>query len=178
MILEFNRLNFEKHNPIWMSLIEKLDKKLNAYAKLIFPDIWNNDYYNWFHKIEFIAFREELRYSYEEIEKRLQNPGILFFYLIVNDEPEALLLGFLLFEKPKKTFFLDTLAVKKQRRGIGSIILNSVIDWLKKEDYKIICLDTEEIDEKKTLLRKFYEKLGFKLKESDSKGNLSMILYL
>jgi len=178
MSLEFNPLNFKKNKSIWITLIQKLEKKLNALTKLIFPEIWNNEYYMWFHDIEVTAFRESLRYLYEEIEKKLLNPNILFLYILVNNEPEALILGYLLVNEPKKTFFLDTLAVKSQGKGIGSLILKYVIKWLKKENYKLICLDTEEFDEKEIFLRKFYEKFGFVLKERDSKGNLSMELTL
>ncbi|MFX0026918.1 MAG: GNAT family N-acetyltransferase [Candidatus Hermodarchaeota archaeon] len=178
MSLESNPLNFKKNISIWMTLIRKLDRKLNTSTKLIFPEVWNIKYYMWFHDIEANAFRESLRYSYEEVEKRLHNPNVLFLYIMVNNEPRALLLGYLLVNGPEKKFFLDTIAVKNQGKGIGSIILKYVIKWLKKEGYKLICLDTEEIDEKKILLRKFYERLGFILKESDIKGNLSMELTL
>jgi len=178
MNLKFNELNLKKHTSVWKNLTRELNKLLNVKIKIIFPQLWNANYYSWFQDIEKGAFREELRYSFNEVERRLHNPETLFFFILINNEPEILILGFLLPDKTKKIFFLDTIAVKHQHKGVGTIILKSLIKWLKKEEYNEIQLDTEEIDEKDVLLKKFYEKFGFELKERDIKGNLNMVLVL
>ena len=138
----------------------------------------NNEYYELFHEIEKIAFREELRYSFEELEKRLNNGNIVFLYLLVNNKLEATLLGYLFPDGVKQTFFLDTIAVKNYGKGIGFLILKWFIKWLKKEKYKFLRVETEESDEKKILLHNFYKNLGFDLKERNENGNLTMVLRL
>jgi GNAT superfamily N-acetyltransferase len=178
MTLKINQLNLKRSSSVCKNLTKELNELLQVKIELIFPDIWNIDYYNWFQDIEKYAFREELRYSFKEVEERLNNAETLFFFILVNNEPEILMLGFLLPNKTKKIFFLDTVAVKHQNKGIGTIILKNLIKWLKKEGYNEIQLDTEEIDEKDILLKKFYEKFGFELKERDVKGNLNMFLIL
>lgn len=178
MILKSNQLNLKKNSSIWKNLTRELNKLLHVKIELIFPHVWNADYYNWFQDIEKGAFREDLRYSFNEVERRLNNPKTLFFFILINNEPEILMLGFLLPNKTKKIFFLDTIAIKHQHKGVGTIVLKSIIKWLKKEEYDEIQLNTEEIDEKDILLKKFYEKFGFELKERDIKGNLNMFLVL
>jgi hypothetical protein len=155
-----------------------LNKKLNASIKFVFPEFWNNEYYDWFQEIEKIAFREELRYSFKEMEKRLHNNNIVFLYLLVNNKLEATLLGYQFPDETKQTFFLDTIAVKNYGKGIGFLILKWFIKWLKKEKYKFLRVETEEIDEKKILLYNFYKNLGFNLKERNDNGNLTMVLRL
>ncbi|MFX1378244.1 MAG: GNAT family N-acetyltransferase [Promethearchaeota archaeon] len=151
---------------------------MDSSIELIFPDTWNNEYYEWFQEIENIAFREELRYSFKEMEKRLGNDNIVFFFILVNNKLEATLLGYLFPDEEKQTFFLDTIAVKNYGKGIGVQVLSWFIKWLKKEKYKYIRVETEEIDEKKILLYNFYKNLGFSLKERNDNENLTMVLEL
>jgi len=178
MSLKLNPLNLKKNESIWRSLKLELNKKLNSSIELIFPETWNNEYYEWFHQIEKIAFREELRYSFQEIERRITYDNVVFLFILVDNKLEATLLGYLFPDKTKHTFFLDTIAVKNYGKGVGVIVLSWFIKWLKKEKYKFLCVETEEMDEKKILLYNFYKNLGFTLKERNDKGNLTMILKL
>ncbi|MFX0034078.1 MAG: GNAT family N-acetyltransferase [Candidatus Hermodarchaeota archaeon] len=178
MNLKLNPLNLKKNPSIWSSLKRELSKKLNSTIKLIFPEIWDNKYYEWFQNVENIAFREELRYSFKEVENRLRNDNLVFLFILSNNKPEAILLGYSFPDDNLKVFFLDTIAIKKYGKGIGILVLKWFIEWLKKENYEFIRVETEEMDEKNILLYNFYKKLGFKLKERNDKGNLTMILEL
>jgi GNAT superfamily N-acetyltransferase len=158
-------------------MTKELTRSLQTEIKIIFPDIWNSYYYNWFQDIENLAFREELRYSFDEVEERFHNENLFLLFILSGDKPEAFLLGYSYLFNTKKVFFLDTIAVKHQSQGIGKIILKYLFKWVKEEKYKGIYLYTEEVDEKNIPLRNFYEQLGFILEERDVKGNLSMILW-
>jgi len=178
MRLNLNPLNWKKNESIWRSLKLELNKKLKTSIELIFPETWNDKYYEWFQEIEKIAFREELRYSFQEIENRLNHNNVVFLFILVDNKLEATLLGYLFPDEVKHTFFLDTIAVKNYGKGIGVLVLSWFIKWLKKEKYKFLRVETEEMDEKKILLYNFYKNLGFILKERNDNGNLTMILKL
>ena len=60
MTIQSNTLNSKKHSYLWVNLTNELSKLLHANIKLVFPEAWNNQYYNWFQEVEEIAFREEL----------------------------------------------------------------------------------------------------------------------
>jgi len=164
MELKQNSENFEKYKTLWNQLI--LDITNN----------FNEKFYLWFQEIEINAFREELRYSYFEVNERLRNSNIIFLFILVNLYPEALFLGYLPRGGDNQTYYFDTLAVKHQGQGIGRFIFNTVIEWAKRENFKTIMLDTEEINEKKILLQKFYESFGFRVVNKDQNENLTMVL--
>ena len=177
MLLNSNSLNYNLHTSIWQNLEKGLSEILQSKIELIFPDVWNDEYYCWFQEVEKKAFRENLRYSFEEVQERLKNTDSFFLFILLDYKPEALILGSSCLFNSKKLFFLDTIAVKKTGQGIGTILLNYLIEWLKRERYLGIKVYTEEIDEKNIRLQNFYEKLGFSLKMKETNGNLTMTLW-
>ncbi|MFX0012840.1 MAG: GNAT family N-acetyltransferase [Candidatus Hermodarchaeota archaeon] len=177
MSLVPNSLNYTRNTSIWKSLEIKLVELFQSNIKIIFPDVWNDKFYNWYHEIEKIAFRENLRYSYEEVKEKLANNDILFFFILSDSNPEAFILGYSCIIDSKKLFFLDTIAVKKRGQGIGTLLIKYLSNWLEKEKYLGIKAYTEEIDEKHIMLQGFYEKLGFALETKEPNGNLVMILW-
>lgn len=178
MDLKSNSENFEKYGDIWKNLIFDISNKLHKKVQIIFPDDWNETFYLWFQEIENNAFREELRYSYSEITDRLKNLNVLFLFILVDQSPEALFLAYSPRDGDPHTYYFDTLAVKHQGQGIGRFIFNSAIEWAKRENFKTIILDTEEISEKKILLQKFYESFGFRVVNKDQNEDLTMMLTL
>ncbi|MFW9951501.1 MAG: GNAT family N-acetyltransferase [Candidatus Thorarchaeota archaeon] len=177
MPLKSNALNYKLNTSIWVNLTKRLTNLLKNTIEVIFPHEWNETYYNWYQEIEKLAFRENLRYSFEEVKERLKKKDLFFLFIISDSDPEAFILGYSLLLDSKKIFFLDTIAVKRKNQGIGTILLNYLTEWLKKEKYFGIKVYTEEIDEKKIRLQDFYEKQGFKLEAKEPNGNLSMILW-
>ena len=178
MELKKNSENFEKYMTLWNQLILDITSKLRKEVHILFPDNFNEKFYLWFQEIENNAFREELRYSFFEVNERLRNSNIIFLFILVDQEPEALFLGYSPQIEDRQTYYFDTLAVKHQGQGIGRFIFNSVIEWAKKENFETIMLDTEEINEKKILLQKFYESFGFRVVNKDQNEDLTMVLKL
>lgn len=178
MDLTLNSDNFEKHKTLWKQLIFDIINILNNNAQIVFPDNWDEKSYSWFQEVEDNAFREELRYSFSEVNDRLRNLNVLFFFIMVDQRPEALFLGYSPQGADNQTYYIDTIAVKHQGQGIGRFIFKSVIEWAKRENLKTIMLDTEEIDEKNFLLQKFYESFGFRVVNKDQNENLTMVLNL
>ena len=172
-----NSLNYTRNTSIWKSLEIELGKLFQSKINIFFPDVWNDRVYNWYQEIEKIAFRENLRYSYEEVKEKLTNNDILFFFILSDSNPEAFILGSSCIIDSKKLFFLDTIAVKRRSQGIGTVLVKYLSKWLKKEKYLGIKVYTEEVDEKNIRLQGFYEKLGFILQDKETNGNLIMILW-
>ncbi|TFG16161.1 MAG: GNAT family N-acetyltransferase [Promethearchaeota archaeon] len=177
MSLKQNAHNSKKHASIQDELVKNLTELLHANVSLIFPKAWNTEYYYWFQEIEKDAFRGELRYSFEEVEEKVNAEGVLFLFILINNVPEAFILGNASQIESREVFFLDTIAVKNRGRGIGKMLLKFLINWVKKEKYMGIFLYTEDIDEKNISLRDFYERFGFVLEKQEVDGNLSMILW-
>ncbi|HDQ05938.1 MAG TPA: GNAT family N-acetyltransferase [Candidatus Bathyarchaeota archaeon] len=153
----------EKDNPFWRQLLRELAAVFRGEVEIVFPTEWNNHYFSWFHSIEETGFRRELQYSFEEVKKSLENPELLFWFVTVDDEPQILLFGYSIPDGEAKSFYLDTLAVKRRGEGTGNIVMEFLIRWAKTKQYQAIVLDTELRDEKGIPLHHFYAKHGFKV---------------
>ncbi|NHJ13089.1 MAG: N-acetyltransferase [Candidatus Thorarchaeota archaeon] len=168
----------EPDEAIWLSLKEKLSEILSDDVNIFFPQELEDYHVDWFMDLERVVFRSALRYSEDEIFERLQTPGHLLMYVVVNSIPEAMLFGYALPSTYVKTFHLDTIAVKQQRKGIGSRMIEALIDWARTENFLVISVDTEVEDEKGIQLQRFYEGLGFSIVAREDSGNLTMKLVL
>ena len=145
---------------------------------IVFPKRWNTQCFSWFHIIEEEDFRWELRYSFEEISRILGKPDLVFWFITNDDDPQILLLGYSLPSEPVKSFYLDTLAVRRRGKGIGHIVMNFLIRWARTKRYEAIILDTELKDEKGIPLQQFYEKHGFKILSKAETGDITMKYFL
>ena len=164
----------EKDNPLWRQLLLKLSKIFEGALEIIFPEEWNEQYFSWFHTIEKEDFRLELQYSFEEVAKILESPDLVFWFVIMEGEPQILLLGHSVLKESVKSFYLDTLAVRRRGKGIGHVVMDFLIRWARTKQYQTIILDTELVDEKGIPLQQFYAKHGFKVSARSKTGNITM----
>ncbi len=159
---------------IWRGLEANLSKLLQKQVKLVFPSKWDKTCHSWYEALEQEAFREELRYTPEEVFERIDKPDLLLFFAMSGQQPYAVLLSYTMEGEWEKTLYVDTIAVREQGKGIGRAIMNAIIEYGHLKNYRAIVLDTEEQNEKGLPLRRFYEKLGFVLDDLDERGNLTM----
>ncbi len=125
-----------------------------------------------FQEIEEESFEKELLYSEEELIERWNKKNRLSMFLTKNNKKIAMLLGY---ETANGIFYLDVLAVKEKGSGIGSRLMNYLIDWARINGYKKIKLDTEEINSKCDIkLLEFYKKFGFNEVERSNNGNITL----
>ena len=164
----------ERDNPQWRKLLFELAKMFEGTLDIIFPMEWNEQYFSWFHIIEEEDFRWELRYSFQEIAKILENPDLVFWFVTMDCEPQILLLGYSIPHEPVKSFYLDTLAVRRRGKGIGHIVIDFLIRWARTKQYQTIVLDTELTDEKGIPLQQLYAKHGFRIIAQSETGNITM----
>jgi ribosomal protein S18 acetylase RimI-like enzyme len=168
----------EKDNPLWQQLKLRLSEIFEGKLDIIFPEEWNEQYFSWFHVFEEETFRLELQYSFEEIAKILKHSDLVFCFITVEDQPQILLLGHSICNGNSRSFYLDTLAVRRRGKGIGHIVLDFLISLARTKQYQTITLDTELTDEKGFLLQQFYEKHGFKIIDQSETGNITMKCFL
>lgn len=142
--------------------------------EIVFPTEWNKHYFSWFHSMEEAGFRRELQYSFEELTKILEKPDLIFWFITANGEPKIILLGYSIPDKPTKSFYFDTFAVKRRGEGTGNIVIEFLIRWAKTKKFQSIVLDTELRDEKGIPLQEFYAKHGFETVSISEKGDVVM----
>lgn len=163
----------EKDNPFWQKLLDKLASMYQGKLELVFPSEWNNDCFSLFHSMEQSGFRRELHYSFEELLKNLENPELVFWFIIEDNEAQIVVLGYSMLDD-QKSFYLDTFAVKPRGKGIGNVVMQFLVQWAKTKHYHSIVLDTEQKDEKGIPLQQFYSKLGFETVSISEKGDVIM----
>ncbi len=159
---------------LWSQLRESLSRMLNQSVELHFPTEWCDKHLRWYEELESISFRSQLRYTISEIEDRLRSTDPFVMFVLADGQPEAVILGYALDNVPRRTFYLDTIAVRRRGMGIGTQLLKTLIKWLQIVGYERIELDTEETDEKGIPLRSFYMRLGFEVLSVDAKGDVRM----
>ena len=103
-----------------------------------------------------------------------EKPELVFWFITVDGKPQILLFGYLIPDEQKKSFYLDTFAVRPRGVGIGNVVMEFLIRWAQTKQYHAIVLDTEIRDEKGIPLKQFYEKHGFETASSSDKGDLIM----
>ncbi len=168
----------EKDDPLWRQLLLELAKMYEGTLDIVFPKEWNTRWFSWFRIIEKEDFRRELRYSFDEITKILGNPDLVFWFVTNDDDPQILFLGYSLPSEPVKSFYFDTLAVRRRGKGIGHIVIDFLIRWVRTKQYDAIILDTESSDEKGIPLQQFYEKHGFTIISKSETGDITMKRFL
>jgi GNAT superfamily N-acetyltransferase len=83
-------------------------------------------------------------------------------------------LGYSIPDESKKSFYLDTFAVKPRGKGIGNIVIKFLIRWAKTKKYHSIMLDTELKNEKGMPLQQFYAQHEFKTISASGKEDIVM----
>ncbi len=164
----------EKNNPFWWKLLHELSSMFEGELEIVFPTEWNRKYFSWFHSIEEDGFRRELQYSFEEVTKNLENPQLVFWFITADGEPQVLLFGYQIPDEQTKSFFLDTLVVRRRGVGIGDIVLDYLVSWAETKQFGAIILETEIRDEKGIPLQRFYAKHGFETVSINKKGDVIM----
>jgi len=168
-------LNRARKDPIWKNIRAALLPILGEGVEVFFPETWSEKYLSWYKEIEQSSFRPSLRYSREEIDERLGNESVLMMFILNDNVPEGLVLGYRLENTTEDIFYLDTIAVKQKGRGLGKNILKVLFEWARKMGFSSIQLDTEYKNETGIQLSNFYQKLGFKVINTDDEtGNITM----
>jgi GNAT superfamily N-acetyltransferase len=164
----------EKDNPFWLQILGELGSRYEGRLEIVFPSKLNRYYFSWFNGMEEAGFRRELQYSFEQLTKMLEKPELVFWFITEDGKPQILLFGYSIPDEQRKSFYLDTFAVRPRGVGIGNLVMEFLIRWAQTKQYHAIVLDTEIRDEKGIPLQQFYAKHGFETASSSEKGDLIM----
>lgn len=162
---------------LWNAIMSRIEGIIGEKVRIVYPGS-SDPYYQWFVQIESESFRTELRYSSEELEESLTNENVLFFFISSDSGNEAVVLAYDDPDNPQNTLYLDTIAVKRRGLGIGSLLMQTLVNYAQTRSYHSIRLDTELVNEKGQELVKFYKTLGFQEISSTEDGNITMELIL
>ncbi len=169
-------------SPVSQDIWEKMRLQLVPFfgerLRIVMPESWSEHYETWFKEIEAYSFRESLRYNTEELKIRLNEECLLLLFIVVNGNPEGVILGYRVKREQGATFYLDTFAVKTKGKGIGRIMLTTIIKWAILNGFQAIELDTEAENELGIPLQHFYETFGFVVQRVEADGNITMKLVL
>ncbi|NHI89584.1 MAG: GNAT family N-acetyltransferase [Candidatus Thorarchaeota archaeon] len=171
-------MSYSSSQQVWEIMRMNLVPFLGDEVHIVIPDSWSNQYEQWFKDIEMQSFRETLRYTTEELQTRMKKKQVLLLFILVGANPEGMILGYALEESQGTTFYLDTFAVKTRGKGIGKIMLSSIIKWATQNEFSAIVLDTEAENEIGIPLQQFYENMGFVVECIEDDGNITMRLIL
>jgi len=119
-------------------------------------------------------FRQELRYSIEEIKERAAKPGFKAFLASLDGVMIAFDFGYS--DREPGVFFSDTTATLIEGKKIGSTLFALEIIYNEENEYWATMLATEEYDEKNRPLESIWGKLGFRTVRKREDGNILMRL--
>ena len=163
---------------VWETMRAQLIPFFGDELQVVVPDSWSEEYERWFKDIEIHSFRESLRYNTEELQTRMNKNQVLLLFILVGERPEGMILGYPVERNQGAAFYLDTFAVKTRGKGIGGVMLSSIIQWAKLNEFTTIELDTEDKNEAGIPLQRFYENMGFVVQRIEDDGNITMSLTL
>ena len=92
----------------------------------------------------------------------------------MDGKPQIIVFGYSIPDESKKSFYLDTFAVKPRGKGIGNIVIKFLIRWAQTKKYYSIVLDTELKNEKGIPLQQFYAQHGFETISAAGKEDIVM----
>ncbi len=173
-----SRSTQSEEDPIWSQLRDSICGILGQTVEIQFSNTLNELHMQWYEELEHLSFRPQLRYTRAELTDRLQSTESLLMFILADGRPEVVLLGYALADVSRRTFYLDTIAVRRRGLGIGTEVIRALINWLRSAGYESIELDTEETDEKGIPLCSFYRRLGFQIVSTYEDGDIRMKLVL
>lgn len=153
-------------------LNEKLSNLLIDQVIINYHSQITDEFFNEFSIIENFNFQKDLRYTKNELIEKISNPLSIFVDIRNNNKIVGIILGYE-DKNDSNFFFLDTLIVTLQKRGIGTLLLDCLTLWIKYRKLKGIILYTEEFNYKRENLINFYLKNGFQ-KIDEIEGNITM----
>jgi hypothetical protein len=123
--------------------------------------------------IDTVKFREELRYTRDELKQKLGNPGAFCLMVYLDGEPIAFDYGY---DESDRVYFSDTSATLIERKGIGKMLGVLELVHLYEKGYDSLLFTTEEMDEMGRPLRQIWENLGYKTVSVAPDGAVDMML--
>ena len=127
-------------------------------------------------EIESQRFRQELRYTQEDLSSRSHREG--FTCLMVYLDGEVVAFDFGYDDTEEGAYFSDSAATLIERKGIGAALTALEALYCFGAGYRSVKMMTEEEDESGRRLREYWERLGFRVTGVDPSAGVEMRLDL
>ncbi len=124
--------------------------------------------------IDHEKFREELRYSRDELDTRTGKKG--FLCLLANLDGRTVAFDYGYEDEEEGTFYSDSTATLIEGKRVGSTLFALEILHSYHQGYKRTKQSTEEQDDKGRPLTQIWGRLGFEAVSMDPSGNIEMVL--
>ena len=124
--------------------------------------------------IDHEKFRQELRYSRDELDTRTRRKG--FLCLLASLDGRAVAFDYGYEDEEEYTFYSDTTATLIEGKRVGSTLFALEILHSYHHGYKRTKQSTEELDEKGRPLTQIWGRLGFETVSIEPSGNVEMVL--
>jgi len=154
----------------------KLSGDLGGACSVVVYHEFSGDLFREIEEIESRRFRQELRYTQEELSSRSRREG--FTCLMVYLDGEAVAFDFGYDDAEEGAYFSDSAATIIERRGIGAALTALEALYCFEAGYRSVKMMTEEEDESGRRLREYWERLGFRVTGVDPSAGVEMRLDL
>jgi len=124
--------------------------------------------------IDHEKFRQELRYSRDELDSRSERKG--FLCIIASLDGRAIAFDYGYDDEKEGAFYSDNTATLIEGKGVGTTLFVLEIIHSYECGYRYTKLSTEEVDEKGRPLRRIWGRLGFETVSSDPLKGVEMRL--
>jgi hypothetical protein len=155
---------------------EMLSRSLNGVCKITVHRNLDEKTIKTVRSIDNEKFREELRYSCDELTERAKVKGFFCVIAYLDGEPIGLDFGYR--DHQDKVFFSDDTATLIEGKRIGTVLFALEIIHSYYEGYAETKLSTEEYDDKGRPLKQIWAKMGFNVTSEEPDGNIEMTLQL
>jgi hypothetical protein len=155
---------------------EKLSSSLDGVCEITVSRDLNEKTMEIVRSIDHEKFREELRYSREELGERAKSKGFLCIVAHLNGEPIGFDFGYQ--NDDENVFFSDDTATLIEGKGIGSVLFALEIIHSYHEGFSETKLSTEEMDDQGRPLMYIWGRMGFRVVSKEPDGNVEMRLEL
>jgi hypothetical protein len=155
---------------------EKLSKVLGGVCKITVHHQFPSGLAKIVEEIEARQFRQDLRYSIEELMERSRRIGFTCILFSLDGKPFAFDLGY--DNEEKGVYFGDSAATIIERKGVGAVLtaLDALYSW--EAGYHSVKMVTEEEDQLGRRLREYWERFGFRVTAEDPSFGVEMKLDL
>lgn len=154
----------------------RLSGALGGACSVVVCHALTTDLFGEIEEIESRRFRQELRYTREELSSRSLKEG--FTCLMVYLDGEAVAFDFGYDDAEEGAYFSDSAATLIERRGIGATLTALEALYSFEAGYRSVKMTTEEEDESGRRLREYWERFGFKVTGVDPSAGVEMRLDL
>jgi ribosomal protein S18 acetylase RimI-like enzyme len=153
--------------------VESAEESLEQSCNISVHTYLSDELISYLVSIDHEKFRQELWYDRDVFIKMAKQKAFVCIVFSLNGEPVAFLCGYDYKDEPLG-FFLDEVATRVERKGLGKILITLLFVYCYELGYNSVVLYTEDCDQEGRPLKGFYESIGFRQVANDPRLGVVM----